>query len=241
MSLASSGLAASNFLPHISGFGGSLFAVILALVALTLMFSGRSIIKGLAFLVVGLAGAAFGAAVLGGFLGVIGAVIGGVLGFLVGGAVGLLLVDVGMGLALGYFGYLVTRDLTNVFILAVVVGVILFVVGVAISSKLLDLVTAMLGGVILDGVLVFFGVPPLYAAVVSLLLAVIGFSVQISNRRRGERLATGVMPSASGRAQEFGQSGRGAPSRWLAWTAGTRRAQPARQKAETAKVATKPK
>jgi hypothetical protein len=160
--------------------------VVLALVAIGLMFSGRSIIKGLAFLSVGLAGAAFGLAVGGSFLGVVGAVIGGVLGFFVGGVVGLLLVDVGMGLALGYFGYLATRDLTDVFVLAAVVGVVLFFVGVAISSKLLDLVTAVLGGVILDGVLVFFGVSPQFAAVISVVLAAIGFYVQFRNRRRGE-------------------------------------------------------
>jgi hypothetical protein len=188
MGLASPVYATGNFFPHaLSGFGGSLFAVILALVALGLMFSGRSIIKGLAFLAVGLAGAAFGLAVGGSLLGVIGAVIGGVLGFLVGGAIGLLLVEVGMGLALGYFGYLVTRDLTNVFVLAVVVGVILFFVGVAISTKLLELVTAILGGVILDAVLVYFGVPPFYAAAVSVVLAASGFYVQFRNRRRGER------------------------------------------------------
>ena len=186
MGPASSALATGEFLPHLSGFGGSLFAVILALVALGLMFSGRSIIKGLAFLAVGLAGAAFGLVVGGSLLGVIGAVIGGVLGFLAGGVIGLLLVDVGMGLALGYFGYLATRDLTSVFVLAVVVGVVLFFVGVAISSKLLDLVTAVLGGVILDGVLVFFGVSPPYAAVISVVLAAIGFFVQLRNRRRGE-------------------------------------------------------
>ena len=186
MGPASSVLATGEFLPHLSGFGGSLFAVILALVALGLMFSGRSIIKGLAFLAVGLAGAAFGLVVGGSLLGVIGAVIGGVLGFLAGGVVGLLLVDVGMGLALGYFGYLATRGLTSVFVLAVAVGVILFIVGVAISSKLLDLATAVLGGVILDGVLVFFGVSPPYAAVISVVLAAIGFFVQLRNRRRGE-------------------------------------------------------
>ena len=186
MPLASSAFAMGNFLPHLSGFGGSVFAVILALVALALMFSGRSIIKGLAFLAVGFAGAAFGLAVGGSFLGVVGAVIGGVLGFLVGGAVGILLVDVGMGLALGYFGYLATRDLTNVFVLAVVVGIVLFFVGVFISSKLLDLVTAVLGGVILDGVLIFFGVSPPLAAVISVVLAAAGFFVQFRNRRSDE-------------------------------------------------------
>jgi hypothetical protein len=181
-------LATGNFFSHaLTGFSGSLYAVILGLVALGLMFAGRSIIKGLAFLAVGLAGAAFGLAVGGSFLGVIGAVIGGVLGFLVGGVVGLFLVEVGMGLALGYFGYLVTRDLTNVFVLAVAVGIVLFFVGLAISSKLLELVTAILGGVMLDAVLVYFGVSPSYAAVVSIVLAAAGFYVQFRNHRTGER------------------------------------------------------
>jgi hypothetical protein len=188
MSLASSAFATRSFFPHaLSGFSGSVFAVILLGLSLALMFYGRSIIKGLAFLAVGFAGAAFGLAIGGIFLGVIGAVIGGVLGFLLGGMLGLFLVNVGMGLALGYFGYLATRDLTNVFVLAVVVGIILFFVGVALSSKLLELVTAFLGGVILDGVLVFFGVPPPYAAVISLVLAAAGFFIQFRNRRRGER------------------------------------------------------
>jgi len=188
MSLASSGFATGSLFPHVlSGFSGSVFAIVLALVALGLMFAGRSIIKGLAFLVVGLAGAAFGLAAGGLFLGVIGAVIGGVMGFIIGGLIGILLVHVGMGLALGYFAYLVTRNLTHSLLLAVVVAIVLFFVGVAVSSKLLDLVTAVLGGVILDGVLVFFGVSPPYAAVISVVLAAIGFYVQFRNRRRGER------------------------------------------------------
>ena len=177
-----------GFFPHaISGVGGDLFALVLLVVSLALMFRGRSIIKGLAFLVAGLAGAAFGLALGGLSLGPIGAIIGAILGFLVGGALGLLLVHVGMGLALGYFGYLATRDLTHIFVLAVVSGVVLFVVGVAISSKLLDLVTALLGGLILYGVLVFFGVSQPLAAVVSLVLAIAGFYVQMRERRHGEQ------------------------------------------------------
>ena len=46
----------SAFFPHaLSGPGGVIFAVILLVLSLALMFAGRSIIKGLAFLVVGLA------------------------------------------------------------------------------------------------------------------------------------------------------------------------------------------
>ncbi len=182
-----SDVAASSFFPHaLTGLGGTLFAIILLFVSLGLIFDGRHIIKGLAFLVVGVAGAAFGLAVGTLLLGVIGAVIGGVVGFLIGGVVGLLLVDLGMGLALGYFGYLATRELTGVLVLAIVVGIILFFVGLAISSKLLELVTSVLGGVVLYGVLVSFGVPPLVSAIVSLVLAVAGFAAQLRRRRRGE-------------------------------------------------------
>lgn len=188
MSLASSGFATGSLFPHaLSGFSGSVFAIILAIVALGLMFAGRSIIKGLAFLVVGLAGAAFGLAAGGPLLGVIGAAIGGVIGFIIGGLIGVLLVHVGMGLALGYFAYLVTRNLTDSLLLAVVVGIALFFVGVAISSKLLELVAAVVGGVVFYSVLVFFGAAPLLAAVVSIVLAAAGFYVQTSRRRRGER------------------------------------------------------
>lgn len=180
-------IAAGNFFPHaLSGPGGLVYAGVLLLLSLALMFAGRSIIKALSFLVVGLAGAAFGLAAGGlvlGVLGVLGAIVGGVVGFVVGGIIGLLLLHVGMGLALGYFGYLAVRDLTHVFILAVAVGVVLFIVGVIISSRLLELVTTAVGGIILYGVLVFFGLPPLYSFLVSLVLAVAGFYVQW--RRRG--------------------------------------------------------
>lgn len=180
-------LATSGIFPHaLSGFGGSVFAVILLGLSLVLMFYGKSVIKGLSFLVVGFAGAAFGVASGGLLLGPIGAIIGAVVGFLVGGLIGLLLVHIGMGLALGYFGYLATRDLTHFFFLAVAVGVILFFVGLAISSKLLELVTAVLGGVIMYSVLVFFSGSPILSGVVSVVLAAAGFYVQQAKRRRGE-------------------------------------------------------
>jgi len=188
MSLLPTVLAPATLFPHfISGLGGSVFALVLGVVALGLIFAGRSIIKGLAFLVVGLAGAGFGIALGGSILGIVGAAVGGVAGFLLGGLIGLLLVDVGMGLAMGYYAYLATRYLTHSLPLAVVVGIVLFFVGVAISSKLLELVTALIGGLVLYSVLVFFGLAPLDSAIVSILLAAVGFFVQRNRRRQGER------------------------------------------------------
>ncbi|HUH99516.1 MAG TPA: hypothetical protein VLY65_00600 [Nitrososphaerales archaeon] len=174
---------ANSFFPHaLSGAGGLIYALILLALSFALMFAGRSTIKGLAFLVAGLAGAGFGFAAGGLFLGIIGAVIGGVIGFILGGLIGVLLVNVGMGLALGYFGYLATKFLVHSDLLAIVAGVILFFIGVAISSKLLELVTAILGGIILYGVLIFFGASPFVASVISLILAAAGLYVQWTRR-----------------------------------------------------------
>jgi MFS family permease len=173
--LATGGSFVPNLFPQTEGV---LYALLLLLLALALMFAGRSIIKALAFLVVGLAGAVFGIAAGGLVFGLIGSVAGGIVGFILGGLIGLLLVQVGIGIALGYFGYLVVRDVTHVFILAIVVGVILFVVGVVVASKLLEAASAFLGGVILYGVLVFFGLGADLAFILSLIVAVLGFFVQ---------------------------------------------------------------
>jgi hypothetical protein len=151
-------MPANGFFPHIvSGIGGDVFAVILLLVALALLFAGTAVIRLLAFFVVGLAGAAFGLGLGALLLGIIGALIGGV------------------------------RDLTHSTILAVIAGLILFIAGVALAVKLMSLVTAFLGGVILYGVLLFFGASPLVAAVLSLLMFVAGFVTQERSRQQSDR------------------------------------------------------
>ena len=170
------------FLPHfLQGTGGLLYSVILLLVALALMFAGRSIIKALAFIIVGIAGAAVGAsaaAVVLGWLGPLGILVGIIVGFVVGGLIGLLLVHVGIGLALGYFGYEIARDLTHILALEILVGIILFVIGVIIANKILELATAFLGGVILYGVLTSMGLPDVISFVIALVVAVAGYLVQ---------------------------------------------------------------
>jgi hypothetical protein len=181
-------LAAGGIFPqHPSGFGGSVFAIVLLALSLVLMFYGRSVIRGLSFFVVGLVGASFGILSGGLVLGFIGALAGGVVGFVLGGMLGMFFVDIGIGVALGYFGYLAVFDLTNAFILAVAVGFVLFVIGAVVSGKLLELGTAVVGGFILYGVLVFFGAGPLSSAAVSVLIAGAGFYFQDRKRRSGER------------------------------------------------------
>jgi len=186
-------LAPAGIFPHvISGTGGLLYALVLLVISLALIFAGRSVIKALAFLVAGLAGAAFGAAAGTLVLGFIGTVIGAFVGFIIGGLLGLLLVHLGIGLAFGYFGYLITKDLTHVLLLALAVGFVLFVVGLAASGKLLEVATAALGGVILYTVLVYFGAAPSYAGVISVVLALVGLATQWRSRRQREHWRSGV-------------------------------------------------
>jgi len=187
--IGSSSLAAygGHFLPgFLLGPGSTLYALVLLVLALALIFVGRSIIKALAFLVVGLAGATFGAVLGSLMLGLLGAILGAVLGFVVGGLVGLLLVHIGIGLALGYFGYVITRDITHVFLLAVIVAILLFVVGIVIASRILELGTAVLGGVILYGVLTFFGIAPFFAVLIVIVVSMVGFYLQYSRRPSGQ-------------------------------------------------------
>lgn len=176
-------LAANGLFPQtLSGPGGLVYAAVLGLLAVTLVFAGRSVVKALAFLVVGLAGAALGVE-LGAAMGTVGSTLGGVLGFFVGGVLGVWLVAVGMGFALGYFGYLAARFLTGSVLLAAAVGVVLFFIGVAMSGRLLGFVTSVLGGLVFYSVLLYFGATPFFAAIVSVLLAALGFYVQWGRSR----------------------------------------------------------
>jgi len=184
---------AVRIFPHaLSGFGGLVYAVILTLVALGLMFAGSRIIKGLGFLVVGFAGAAFGIAIGGTVLGLIGSIFGAFFGFLIGGVIGLFLVSIGMGLALGYFAYLATNYLTHSVAFALIVGIALFLVGLAISRKLLAVVTAALGGIILYSVMVYFGFSSLEAGLLAFVFALAGYLVQRSSP--GHRQGWGRKP-----------------------------------------------
>jgi hypothetical protein len=83
-----------------------------------------------------------------------------------------------MGLALGYFAYLAATYLTHSALFAVIVGIVLFLVGLAISGKLLTVVTAALGGIILYNVMVYFGFSSLEAGLIAFVFALAGYLVQ---------------------------------------------------------------
>lgn len=159
-------------------------ALLLMVISLALMFAGRKVIKVLAFLAVGLvigaAGALFGTFVLG-FLGTL---VGGIIGFILGGLLSLALLPVGIGFGAGLIAYDLTLALVHSFIFAIVIGIIFFGIGVALSSKVLSLAAAIFGGLLFFEAITFFGSPILVSAILTILLATTGFWIQDRGRKQ---------------------------------------------------------
>jgi hypothetical protein len=158
-------------------------------VSLLLIFAGRKVVKALAFLVVGLIGASIGgefAAHYLGSLGSFGTILGVLIGFVAGGLIGLLLVRVGIGLAVGYAAYLLTVDLVSSTIAAFVVGFVFFVVGWLLYNKILSLVTAVAGGFLLYDGLRLYGLDLTVSMVLAVLVTLAGIWVNFRHRKRAK-------------------------------------------------------
>ena len=156
-------------------------------VSLLLIFAGRKVVKALAFLVVGLIGASIGG-ILGAqyltSLGVFGTLLGILIGFFVGGLMGIVLVRLGIGLAVGYGAYLLTLDVVSSTIVALVVGFVFFVVGWLLYNKILSLVTAVAGGFLLYDALRLYSLNPTLSIVLAVLVTLAGIWVNFRHRRR---------------------------------------------------------
>ncbi len=172
-----------QFLPALHGLPEGTVALALLATALVLIFAGRSVIKVLAFVVVGLVGAAIGGTLGLQYLGAGGNLVGMVLGFVLGGLAGVLLVALGVGLLVGYAAYLLAvgfiPNATGDFI----VGVVFFVVGLALAGEILSALTAVAGGILLFEVFRFYGLGMTMAGLIAALATVAGLWVQISSER----------------------------------------------------------
>ncbi len=155
--------------------------------SLVLIFAGRTVVKVLAFLVVGLIGASIGgmlgAQYVVGF-GSLGALLGILLGFVLGGLLGVTLVAVGIGLAIGYAAYLLTLGFVSSTTTALIVGAVFFIVGVALYGKILGLVTAVAGGLLLFDFLTMYGLGPTLSTILAAAVTLAGIWVQGGFRRK---------------------------------------------------------
>jgi hypothetical protein len=162
-------------------------AALLIVLGLLLIFFGRRFIKLLTFLGVGLLVGAIGA-ILGQYLyGDLGLYAGAVIGFLVGGFFALKLLSFAMGLAAGAAGFIISSALQSNLILSILVGVILFFIGIALSSKILSLATAVVGGFLLYlglGFLQFAFLSSIVSAIIAIIFALLGFRYQLMKHGR---------------------------------------------------------
>jgi hypothetical protein len=174
-----------NFMaPLLAQVPAELLLVVLAAVALALIFAGSSIVKVVAFFVVGFAGASLGGLLWAQYVGASGDFVGVLLGFVVGGLLGVALIPIGIGLLVGYAAYLVSLDLALSATVALIAGVVFFIVGLALSQKILVGVTAVAGGFLLFDVLTTLGFGLALSMLVAAGLTLVGLWVQYSPERR---------------------------------------------------------
>jgi hypothetical protein len=184
-------------MPHVPG--DLLFLGLLA-VSLVLIFAGSTLAKVLAFVVVGLVGAALGGVVVAQYISPQWDLLGVLLGFVIGGLLGVALLSLGVGLVAGYAAYILALGFGLSSTVALVAGVVFFIIGLVLSSKILVVATAVAGGFLLFNALAYFGFDPTLALVVAGALTLIGLWVQMGPRRRVTQPATtsvGGQPSAS--------------------------------------------
>ena len=167
-----------------------LFLVLLG-VSLVLIFAGGTLAKVVAFLVVGLVGAAFGGAMVANYVSPQWDLIGVLLGFVIGGLLGMALLSLGVGLVVGYAGYALALGFGLSSTLALISGVVFFVVGLILASKILTVVAAVVGGFLLFNVLTYFGLGLVLSTLVAGALTLIGLWTQLSSRRRVTQPVTG--------------------------------------------------
>ena len=182
-------------------FPAQLLLFVLLGVSLVLIFAGRTLVKVVAFLAVGLVGAALGGTLWVQYLTPQLDIIGVLLGFVIGGLLGVALLPLGVGLALGYAAYVIALSFALGATGALIAGVALFVVGAILSNKILGVATALVGGLLLFDVLVrYVGFGPTFATLVAGLITLIGLWVQLSPGRRTPQPTTasvGGQPSDS--------------------------------------------
>jgi len=157
----------------LAALGSPIVALVIVVLALVLIFAGRSMLKLLVFLAAGFVGALIGGLVVG-LVALPFALIGAVIGFVILGLLGVFLMRLTVAIVLGYVGYsLVGAIMGSTGIIPLAAGVVCFIVALVLSDKILSVATAFLGGALLfEGLLFFIPVAP--AGLVALLVTIAG-------------------------------------------------------------------
>jgi hypothetical protein len=178
-------LSMPNFaIPELAHVQTPLLLLAMLAVSLLLIFAGSSIAKIVAFVAVGLVGAAFVASLAAQFLSPASYLVGAILGFAIGGLLGVVMIILGIGLIAGYAGYLLALDFGLSPFVGLVAGIVAFVVGLWLSDRILALGTAVVGGFLLFNTLTYLGLGYSTSIVVAAATTLIGIGVQWGLRRR---------------------------------------------------------
>ena len=169
---------------YLHGLQYTVSLLVLLALALALCFAGRALIKGLAFIIVGIVLASVGAAIGMAYLGTVGLLLGAAVGFIVGGFLGLMVVILGVGIAVGYLGYSASTALMGSETISIIVGVVLFFVGIVLADKLLSVATAVVGGLLFFNVMTALGFEFLLAAIAAIVVGGLGVAVQLADESR---------------------------------------------------------
>jgi hypothetical protein len=192
------------FHPLLEGIPGKALVLALGAASLVLIFAGRSVIKVVAFLVVGLVGALIGGVIGAMILGSFGALFGITLGFVVGGLAGIAMLALGIGLIIGYAGYVLALDQSGSHFVALVAGFVLFVIGLAFHNKIVSIVTAVAGGMLFFDVLRVLGMAALESMIVAAFLAIAGIYVQDSTGKKMAKPAAPHPPAPTNQPKQAG-------------------------------------
>lgn len=157
-------------------------AVAAVFVGLGLAFLGRKIIKILVFLGAGLSGAKFAFTLLEPRYDTPIPLVGALIAFLILGFLSLAIMKIVFGIMLGILGYVVTYVATSNHLLAILVGVIVFVIGLVLFKYYLSVATAFAGAVLvfsgLQAILQGLEMVQAVSLLIALVVGIVGAYVQ---------------------------------------------------------------
>ncbi len=152
--------------------------LITVFIGLGLAFLGRKVVKILIFLGAGLAGANIALHFLQPRFDQPIPLIGAFVGFLVLGFLSLMILKFMFGLMLGIAGFMIAAMITGNQILAILVGIIVFVIGLFLFKYYLSLATAFAGGVLVLMGLERIGLARPISLLIALVIGLLGAYVQ---------------------------------------------------------------
>jgi hypothetical protein len=152
--------------------------LLILLVGLGLAFLGRRIIKILVFCGGGIAGASLAYALLNGQDQPI-PLIAALVGFFVLGFLSIVILKFIFGAMVGIAAFFIANAITGNILMAILIGILIFILGWFLFKYYLSLATAFAGGVLVFAGLQSIGVPDVIALIIGVVIGIAGVYYQV--------------------------------------------------------------